>query len=412
VDVSVSRISRHLPCWRTFATYSVISMAIGLLIILLLGVGSPGFYNVPTFVGGMVLGFFINLGAFTAEVLLFAALGIDESWTRGVRRSLGLLSYFVGGAAGYIFGSWLIAVLVSGLTDGEVSWVSAEGPGISILVFGLLALVIGLVFNIVSFLREQLEKSVARIKEQEFAEKELETARALQRRLLPPARMEGRGWVVEARYLPATRVAGDFYDVFSLPDGGLGLVVGDVVGKGMAASLLVASVKAMLPVLAVDRSVAETLREVNRRLERDLGPREFVALAFARFDPARGSLELANAGLPDPYRIASSPRPLEVDGPRLPLGLRSEVDYQSSDYRLEEGERLLLVTDGMPEAPGADGSPLGYESFAELLSASSGGPGEWLDGLVDALRARTEPPQEDDWTALLLERGSASDCEA
>src|SRR6266508_3335552 len=152
-------------------------------------------------------------------------------------------------------------------------------------------------------LKDRLETSVARIKEQEFAEKELELARSIQRRLLPPEELSGAGYRVAARNLPARFVAGDFYDVFRLSDGSLGVAVADVSGKGMGASLIMVSVKAVLPFIAEGRGAATTLTELNRRLSGELAPREFVAMAYARFEPRRGELELANAGLPDPYLV-------------------------------------------------------------------------------------------------------------
>jgi hypothetical protein len=145
-------------------------------------------------------------------------------------------------------------------------------------------------------------------------------------------------------------VAGDFYDVFRLSDGSLGLVVADVSGKGMGAALIMASVKAVLPLLAEGRSVRQTLAELNRKLSGELAPREFVALAHARYTPATGRFELANAGLPDPYRLRAGeePEPLEVPGPRLPLGARASVAYESLEITLASGDRVLMLTDGRP----------------------------------------------------------------
>jgi hypothetical protein len=172
-----------------------------------------------------------------------------------------------------------------------------------------LAVTFGLAFYSFDVVRSRLEASVARLKEVEFAEKELQLARELQGRLLPPPEIAGEGYRVAARNLPARLVAGDFYDSFLLPDGAVGVAVGDVAGKGMAAALIMASVKAMLPLVAAERSAAATLREVNRRLAAELPGREFVALALARFDPAGGRVELANAGLPDPYLLAPGQPP-------------------------------------------------------------------------------------------------------
>ncbi|HEV7669129.1 MAG TPA: PP2C family protein-serine/threonine phosphatase [Thermoanaerobaculia bacterium] len=324
-------------------------------------------------------------------------------------RRFGVLAgiFFFAGISGY-----LLVVTGEILMRGE----QVEFPWQTILypllvMGGGIAIVVGLSIYTFDFLNDRLTASVARLKEAEFAERELVLARGLQSRLLPPPEIEGDGYRIAARNLPARVVAGDFYDVFPFADGTLGVVVADVAGKGMAAALITASVKAILPFLAAERSPEQVLCELNRHLAAELSPREFVALAYARFDPASGGLCLANAGLPDPYLLlplAGPAQPLAVPGPRLPLGVRREVEYRSLDLVLAPGERLLILTDGLPEATTANGEPLGYAALAELIGPShlpgSAAPAVWLDALLERLRAATSIDLEDDWTALVLER--------
>jgi len=248
--------------------------------------------------------------------------------------------------------------------------------------------------------------TLAARQQQELAEREITLARDLQQRLLPPPEIDGDGFRIAARNLPAHFVAGDFYDVFRLADGSLGLVVGDVAGKGLGASLLMASVKAMLPLLAEGRSPAETLRQLTRRLAGELSSREFVALAHARFDPKSGHLALANAGLPDAYvlRGASAPEALGVPGPRLPLGVRAEVPYEQWEGTLAPGQSLLLLTDGLPEALTEAGEPLGYGPLEALFPPLAPSPAAWLDALLAAVGKAIREGQDDDWTTLVLER--------
>ena len=246
------------------------------------------------------------------------------------------------------------------------------------------------------------------LREQEFSTKELELARDIQCRLLPPPYLEGRGWAVVARNEPARFVAGDFYDVLRHGSGQVDLVVADVAGKGIGPSLIMASVKAVLPFLTEGQEVQEIFGELNRRLCRELGRREFIALSMARFTPETGQVELANAGLPDPYLLRAGerePEVLEVPGERLPLGLRSQVKYDSRQVVLEPGDRLLLLSDGLPEAETEDGEPLGYERLKRrMATVRADDAGSWLDNFLDHLREVTAHVQRDDWTAMLLER--------
>jgi sigma-B regulation protein RsbU (phosphoserine phosphatase) len=271
-------------------------------------------------------------------------------------------------------------------------------------VAGGIALLVGLLFYTYGLLQDRLRTSVGRLKEAEFAEKELELARSIQQRILPPPELSGDGFHIAARNLAARFVAGDFYDFFRLPDGAVGVVVADVAGKGMGASLIMATVKATLPFLAAERSVSDTLREANRRLAERLERREFVALCYLRYEPDTGAFALGNAGLPDPYLVAKGARPraLSAPGPRFPLGVRGEVAYEEIRGTLSAGDRLVLLTDGLPEAPGPDGGPLGYERFESLLDGA-GDP----DALFAAVRAAARPGLDDDWTALYLERRPA-----
>jgi len=250
--------------------------------------------------------------------------------------------------------------------------------------------------------RLQLEKLVA----QELGRRELEMARDVQRRLLPQSEVVGPGWEVAARCLPARVVAGDFYDVLRHTDGSVDVVVADVAGKGFAASLIMASVKAMLPFVTAETGVAESLVQLNGRLAVELGRGEFVALTLARYRPSERLVELANAGAPDPYlmRPGQPPQPLSVPGPRLPLGVREQVAYASRTVEVAADDRLLLLTDGLPEARDTAGEPMGYEALESMLGRepSTGSPSSWLSGLFDSVQQRTGRVPEDDWTAAML----------
>ncbi len=320
----------------------------------------------------------------------------------GVPRKVALATAFF--AAGVL--GWGLAVLsLPWITFGRLrlstgSWATALG------VAGGIGVLVGLSLVAWEGLRGRLAASVEKVKELEFAERELETARAIQERLLPPGIFRTAGCRITATVRPAGYVAGDFYDYFRMGDGRLAVVVADVAGKGTGASLIMAGAKAMLPFVVGDKDAAGALAELGRRLDAQLGPREFVALAVAFFRPATGEGELANAGLPDPYllRPGRPSEPLCVPGPRLPIGAGKTVAYRTLPFRLAAGERLLFATDGLAEAPTrANGEPLGYARFGELVEAAAAET-DLASALLARLEAETTQPRADDWTLLLLER--------
>ena len=247
----------------------------------------------------------------------------------------------------------------------------------------------------------------------ELLNEELRSAREAQRRLLPPTELTSDSWSLSCRCYPAGALAGDFYEVVQHSSGVLDIVIADVAGKGLAAGLIMATTKSLIPLAASHSSPGDAVCELNERLVPVLSNREFVALAFVRFDPRDGTVQLANAGLPDPYllRHLKPVQTLSAKGDRLPLGIRPEVSYSTLTTSLQGSDRLLLLTDGIPEAIDGEGNPLGYRALGELLNERRDGdadrlaesPGDWLDRFLARVSQRTSSILDDDWTAVLLE---------
>ena len=311
--------------------------------------------------------------------------------------------FSLAGVSGFVFGQALGRPLFLGqpfrLPD------LRSGLGVALGISAALSAVVGLPITAYELLKRRLADSISRLKEAEYVEKELELARTIQQRLLPPATLEGPGFAVAARCVPARHVGGDFYDVFHLDGGKLGLAVADVAGKGIGAALIMATAKAVLPLLATSADPVAMLAALNGKLKRELGPREFVALAFAVYEPATGTLVLANAGLPDPYllRPGEAPRPLSCPGPRMPLGLKAAVEREAIRVALEPRDRVVFLSDGLPEASRPNGEPLGYEALESLLELPEVPPAEAVDLLLSRVAAAAGASPEDDATVLLLE---------
>ncbi|HEX6179557.1 MAG TPA: SpoIIE family protein phosphatase [Thermoanaerobaculia bacterium] len=364
------------------ARAALASISVGIAIALLFAVGS-GARNIFAYIfHGALTGLLISLSIEILHGLLRAR--IERIQPSAARTAAQVAVLIVGGAAGWLAG---MAFALQRFSD---------VVGARWMTFALvtIAIVVG-----VGLLLRSFSDLNARLREREWTEKELHIARSIQERLLPPPEIEGPGYAISARNLPAQIVAGDFYDFVRRDDGSIVIVVADVAGKGIGASLIMASVKAVLPFIA-QKPVAEAMTALNDKLVRELDRREFVALAYARFDPERGSIEVANAGFPDPYLLRNgSASPLSVGGVRLPLGVRRDVQYQTLDADVAHGDRVLFVSDGIPEAMTREGESLGYDELTTMAAQI-----DELDTFLDRVRERVGNARSDDWTAVLIER--------
>lgn len=379
--------------WRGFARYGIFAALGGAVIGLIMAKFQ---WRWQMLLLGAIIGLTCYLVSFGAEVLLHDWLE-KRPWRRAA-------VYFLASQIGWPIGLYLgIAIVFQkfAILKFERSiWIVVLGLG----AIGTLA---GLGVYGYERLKERLRESVEQLKEKEFAEKELELARQLQARMLPAPEIAADGFRITGRNYAARFVAGDFFDVFHYGDGSVGIAVADVAGKGLAASLIMASVKAVLPLLATSRSVDEAMNALNEKLAGELTKREFVALVLARFDPSTGAVAVVNAGLPDPYVIRGDGRleTIEATGPRLPLGLRRGIRYEKKLVALAAGDSLLLFSDGLPEATGPDGEQLGYERLGEIVAAA----GASIDRILGHVHAATSAEvRDDDQTVVLLER-TASD---
>ncbi len=380
--------------WR----WALGSMAIGIIVVTAFAIGAGRRPGLEFLVSGGIMG----LSIYSANEILHGLLGC---YINLLSRPVAAIARIFLNAAGGVIG-WMVAFAIASLIfTGKVMFSEAVRREFRwlLLITIVITVLVGLVIHGYEELRRRLGASIEQLKAREYADKELEVARSIQSRLLPPPLIEGDGFTITARNLPAHFVAGDFYDVLRHEDGSVGIVVADVSGKGLGASLIMASVKAMLPFVA-NGAVDETLRTLNRKLSTQLARREFVALAYARFQPASGSLRIANAGMPDPYIISAGlVMPISVGGERLPLGVRAEVQYDSVEVRLRPGDRVLLLSDGIPEAHRDGDEPLGYDGLRDTLAAMESEGDRWLDTFLERIRAQVRGV-EDDWTAVVLER--------
>ncbi|HVT61682.1 MAG TPA: PP2C family protein-serine/threonine phosphatase [Thermoanaerobaculia bacterium] len=242
--------------------------------------------------------------------------------------------------------------------------------------------------------------------ERKALERDLEAAARVQAALLPPRQLQHDGWDVALLWEPLGPVSGDHYDLLrpKREDEPLHLMVGDVAGKGVSASLLQSHLHALLRALATpELSLAELLARANRLLCEVTLPASYATLLAARLYPG-GRVELASAGHPRPL-LADRRGIRPVEGAGLPLGLFCEAVYTTRDLHLASGNTLLLYTDGWTEAATDEGE-YGIGRAAAVLRRVKDRP---LAELLAACRGEMEgflngAPRQDDLTLLALRR--------
>lgn len=251
----------------------------------------------------------------------------------------------------------------------------------------------------------ELQEAQAQLLEKQRLEVELQTAYRIQQRFLPKALPDLPNWRVEAYWQPALVVSGDFYDFISFPDRRLGIVVGDVAGKGVPAALIMATTHSMLRTAAeIYATPSAILQRVNDLLVEQIEPLMFVTCCFCVLDPANGSLTYANAGHLPPYQQTAQGA-IELRATGLPLGLMPGIRYEEKEAQLQLGDNLILYSDGLIEAHSPKGEMFGFPRFRQALTRHVNCH-ELIAHLTTRLSTFTESSgnQEDDVTLVALQQ--------
>jgi sigma-B regulation protein RsbU (phosphoserine phosphatase) len=247
---------------------------------------------------------------------------------------------------------------------------------------------------------------------------DLGLASEIQQMLLPRSMPVVPGLDLDARYLAAQKVSGDLYDVFELGYGRLGLAVADVSGKGISASLLMASCRMALRQIAPDHfSPAKVLSKLNRALAGDMRDGAYITMVYAVVDATRNSLIFARAGHERPLisrRSAGAGGHVSefYASEGLPLGLVEPALFDSviEDRAVEflPGATLVLYTDGLTEAPNPEEKEFGGARLADALrSAHLSSARQINDQILESVQRFTGPGDiRDDYTLLTIKRMS------
>jgi sigma-B regulation protein RsbU (phosphoserine phosphatase) len=240
--------------------------------------------------------------------------------------------------------------------------------------------------------------------EKQRQDRELQIAREIQHSLFPQRHPEVPDFEVAAESRPCYEVGGDSYDWIHLGDDRLALVIADVSGKGTPASLLMASVHASMQALAGTAAPAHVVARLSRFLFANTQASRFVTLFYAELDAASRRLAYVNAGHVPPYRVARDGTVTRLLEGGAALGLLDDASYEVGEVRLEPGDLVAMVTDGVTEATSPDEREFGDERVCEVLRTLSGGSASAvLEGLVTAVNEWVGAAGcGDDLTALIL----------
>ncbi len=224
-------------------------------------------------------------------------------------------------------------------------------------------------------------------------------AREIQTQLLPRRAPDIPGYDVAGRCQPALHVGGDFYDWHLLDDTMLQITVADVMGKGLAAAVIAAGVRAALRVTSRFNTLTESLRRTASSMQGDFNDSGTFATMFtARLRPSHGHIEYVDAGHGLAIIVPAAGETRLLPSRDLPLGADLEGTWQSHETRLEPGETLIVVSDGLLDIfP----DPLEAMRAARTLAASGRTSEEMADRIIEAGAGH---PLADDLTALVVRR--------
>jgi sigma-B regulation protein RsbU (phosphoserine phosphatase) len=215
-------------------------------------------------------------------------------------------------------------------------------------------------------LYEEIERQERRL------ERDLALARELQGRLLPQTSPHLAHLDVAAKFVPARTIGGDLYDFIPYSMSRLGIVIGDVSGKGAPAAIYAALVSGIIRSHApIEPAPAEMLSAVNLSLAERRIEAQFVSIIYAVWDDAHRTLTVSNSGLPRPiYMHAGKAEVIEATG--LPLGLFDEAEYDEFEFRMKPGDMFVLFSDGILDARNRRGELFGRGRVEKIVAESGG----------------------------------------
>ena len=257
------------------------------------------------------------------------------------------------------------------------------------------------------FRDEELEKKLAL--------REMQVANQVQRGFLPLEPPKIEGYQFFDYYRPAKFVGGDYFDYIPLPDGRIAIILGDVSGKGISASLLMAKLSSEMRYgLLLEKSLGASMERVNRIFAENHWGDRFITLVMVVLEPATGVVRIYNAGhlYPVVSKLDGSAERIGENYNSFPLGIVEDATFPEFVYQLQHGETIALMSDGFPDALSVEDDAFGDARVAEALRNPHGDDAKTVGKrLVDVMRRFAEGTrQTDDQCLVVFRRAPTSDC--
>lgn len=312
-----------------------------------------------------------------------------------------------------VYSAFVLGVAISEprLRESAAGWITMDSVSFW---FGFLV-VASFIFGVMYFFvvqRDKAHRLLAEEKEKSERllrriEADLEQAASIQRDLLPKASPRLEGYDIDGLNVPCYEVGGDYYDFIAIDADRLGVVIADVSGKGIGASLLMASLRAALLAEIHPRYDLGTMAgRLNDFVYKSSGPSSFITFFFGELDGRTGDLLFVNAGHCPPLILAKAGPTATLASSGFPLGMFPGQTYEPGTVRLEPGDLAVLFTDGIPEWRNARNEEYTEERLANRVRESRAlRAAELCRRIIDDVRAyacETQPC--DDMTLVVVKR--------
>jgi sigma-B regulation protein RsbU (phosphoserine phosphatase) len=240
-----------------------------------------------------------------------------------------------------------------------------------------------------------------RLRDQDW---ELSRVRELQERLLPKSQTGIKGYDVAHMWRPARSVSGDYFDIIDLGENKLAVCIGDVIGKGMPAALLMSNVQAAVKAVASpEMSPSELCARVNRVLAGNLAAGNFVTFFYSVIDGATGELTYTNAGHAAPILVRNDGTIIRLEDGGALLGVFKNWSFQQTRVELRLGDRLVLYTDGITELKNESEEEFGEDRVERVVARNrEASAAEVKDRVLEAVSDFANGAFEDDVTVVVV----------